>query len=196
MADTQPSTSQALCFTGPEVSEVDSDTKQTFNPSPEQTVVPPEAPSKTTSNGPFFTIEDVPYPLRNKRLNEFRAWVNSQLAKGISLRQALTEFCSRFISSLSDWFTSLGPYRQLQVMQMSYENFFGLIYREFVGDLGLLQKHFQSEYFKMKCCYLLPRNIDKHIEHTTKCFYLLDGVNDLSLKCVFFASFPEELQQI
>jgi hypothetical protein len=102
MADTQPSTSQAPASIGPEVSEVDSDIKQTSNLSPEQTAVPPEAPRKTKSNGPFFTIDDVPYPLRHKRLNEFRAWVNSQLAKGVSLRQALTEFCSLFIGFLSN----------------------------------------------------------------------------------------------
>jgi hypothetical protein len=35
-------------------------------------------------------------------MNEFRAWVNAQLAKGVSLRQALTEFCSRFKDSVND----------------------------------------------------------------------------------------------
>jgi hypothetical protein len=46
----------------------------------------------------------------------------------------------------------------------------------------------------MKCCSLLPKDIDRHIDRMTKRFYLLNGINDLSLKHVFFASFPEELQ--
>jgi hypothetical protein len=192
LMEDQPSTSQPPVSSGPTVSEAESDTEQT-NPSPEQTAVPP-GPPKTTSNGPFFTIDDVPYPLRYKCINEFRAWANSQLSKGVFLRQALTEFCSRMIDSLSDWFTSLGTYEQLQLMQMSYDNFFRCLYREFVGDLGLLQKHFKSEFFKMKCCSLVPKDIDRHIERMTKHFYLLNGINDPSLKHVFFASFPEELQ--
>jgi hypothetical protein len=65
------------------VSEVESDTDQTNLP-PEETAVSP-GPPKTTSNGPFFTIDDIYYPLRYKRMNEFRAWVNSQLSKGVSL---------------------------------------------------------------------------------------------------------------
>jgi hypothetical protein len=127
-------------------------------------------------------------------MNEFRAWVNSQLSKGESLHQTLTEFYSRMIDSLTDWFTSLGTYQQLQLIQMSYDNFFGCLHREFVGDLGLLQKHFRSKFFKMKCCSLVPKDIDRYIDRMTKRFYLLNGINDPSLKYVFFASFLKELQ--
>jgi hypothetical protein len=89
---------------------------------------------------------------------------------------------------------SLGPYRQIQIVQFSYDDFFGMLYREFVGDLGLLHRHMQGEYFKMKCCSLKPKNIYRHIKRMSERFYVLNGINDPSLKRVFFASFPEELQ--
>jgi hypothetical protein len=46
----------------------------------------------------------------------------------------------------------------------------------------------------MKCCSLVPKDIDSYIDRMTIRFYLLNGINDPSLKYVFFASFPEELQ--
>jgi hypothetical protein len=48
---------------------------------------------------------------------------------------------------LNDWYTTLGEYRQLQLVQLSYDNFFGYLYREFVADPGLLQKKFRNDFF-------------------------------------------------
>jgi hypothetical protein len=136
---------QQLESSGPQVSEVESNTDQPQQPQeqpPGQQPNSSESQNKTTSNGSFFTIDDVPYSKRYVRLNEFRAWVNSQLAKGVSLRQTLTELCSRFTSTLNDWYSTMGEYRQLQLVQLSYADFFGFMYREFVVDPGLLQKKF------------------------------------------------------
>jgi hypothetical protein len=44
-------------------------------------------------------------------MNEFRAWANTQLSKGVSLQQTLTEICARFTSALNDWYTTLDEYR-------------------------------------------------------------------------------------
>jgi hypothetical protein len=47
----------------------------------------------------------------------------------------------------------------------------------------------------MKCYSLKPKDIDRHIKRMSECFYMLNGVNNLFLKRVFFASFPEELHK-
>jgi hypothetical protein len=107
MADQQPESSCS------QVSEYDSETDQPQEKPLKKSLNPPESQIKTTSNGPFFTFDDVPYSKRFARLNEFRAWVNSQLAKGVSLRPFLTKFYSRFNDALNDWFTSMGLYRQI-----------------------------------------------------------------------------------
>ena len=191
MADTRPDPQTSTA--GPSVSEVESETEEPAPP-PQQTSQPSTEDPKVSANGPFFTFDDIPFDQRPLRMNEFQAWINLQLSQGVSMRKTITSFCSRMKGSLQDWFTSLGPYRQLQIMQYSLDNFYGLLYREFVGDLGLLHKKFQTTFFKMKCCSVQPKDITKHITRMSKLFYLLNGANNPALKRVFFASFPAELQ--
>jgi hypothetical protein len=57
-----------------------------------------------------------------------------------------------------------------------------------------MQNKYKIEFFKMKCCSLLPKDIDKHIKRISERFYLLNGMNDPSLKSVFLSSFLDELQ--
>jgi hypothetical protein len=101
----------------PEVTEAVSDTEQASPPT-----APTQAPrqqnaqtgsSTSTSNGLLFTFNDIPYHKWLERMDEFNAWVNIQLAKGISLRQAFTKLCSRFTGLLGSWYLSLGAYQQL-----------------------------------------------------------------------------------
>jgi hypothetical protein len=91
----------------PHVSKYESETKQPQM----QTKQLDSSQTNTTSNGPFFTLDDIPLSKRIERLNQFRAWINTQLTKGVSLRQTLVEFCSRFTGSVNDWYTMMGEYR-------------------------------------------------------------------------------------
>jgi hypothetical protein len=125
----------------PYASEYDSETNQPLVQPFVQTNSPQ---SKTTSNGPLFTVDDISIPKRIARLNEFRAWINTQLSKRVSLRQTLTEFHFRFTGALNDWYTIMGEYRQLQLVQLSYSDFFYFLYREFVWDPVLLHNKFRT----------------------------------------------------
>ncbi|KAH9724605.1 hypothetical protein KPL70_007548 [Citrus sinensis] len=54
-----------------------------------------------------------------EKLSEMSAWVDLQMIRsGATIESVLKEFVTRFTGSLGDWFDSLGPYRQLQFVQL------------------------------------------------------------------------------
>jgi hypothetical protein len=190
MADPQPSRTtdpQPSTTTEPQVSEIESDTVQTHQPP----LVHSEGSQKPSNGGPYFTIDDLSsLEERQERLNEFRAVIAAQLAQGVSLQNSLLYLCSRFKGSLGDWYAALGAYRQLQLIQMGYAEFLGLLYTEFVGNVKTMQNQNQSEFYKRKCCSLKSKDINAHIMRMSRLYYLLDGPNNPALKRVFFTSFP------
>ena len=66
----------------------------------------------------------------------------------------LKEFSSRFTRSLRDWFESLGPYRQLQVIQTQISEVLGVIYEQFLGEATSANEQIRREFHLMKCCSL------------------------------------------
>jgi hypothetical protein len=76
---------------------------------------------------------------------------------------------------------------------MSYAEFLGLLYTEFVGNVKTIQQQNQSEFYKRKCCSLKRKDLNSHIMRMSRLYYLLDGPNNPVLKRVFFISFPQEL---
>ena len=146
-----------------------------------------------------------------EKLSEMSAWVDLQMIRsGATIESVLKEFVTRFTGSLGDWFDSLGPYRQLQFVQLPNVSS-GLAIHTWLPK-SLCRSHgssFQSlwtvhlhvhrndarhwclrepsvvfeaarrDYLNMKSCSL---------------FYKLNRFNDHTLKHVFLASLPTELQ--
>ena len=46
----------------------------------------------------------------------------------------------------------------------------------------------------MRCCSLKIKDLDRHFQRMNQRFYLLNGLNDPSLKNTYVASLPEEIQ--
>lgn len=117
------------------------------------------------------------------------------LQLGATTLKVLREFSSRFTGSLRDWFESLGPYRQLQFVQFpELSTALGLIYDQFLGDQTASVELVRKEYMEMKCCSLQQKDLDYHYKRMYVLFYKLDGFNNPTLKHVFIASLPKELQ--
>ena len=106
--------------------------------SDETSTIPPNrlATAPKPSNGPWFTLDDIPKAKWPSRLQEFTAWIDIQMLKpGSSVQSVLREFSSRFLGSLRDWFDSLGQYRQLQFIQiLDVATALGLLYKQLIGE--------------------------------------------------------------
>ena len=109
------------------------------------------------------------------------AWVDLQMIRsGKTIELVLKEFVTRFTGSLRDWFDSLGPYRQLQFVQLpNVSSALAILYEQFIGEPSTVFEAARRDYLNMKCCSL---------------FYKLNRFNDHTLKHVFLASLPTELQ--
>ncbi|KAH9769558.1 hypothetical protein KPL71_012048 [Citrus sinensis] len=143
-----------------EVEEEMPESSATNQPPPTQT----NPSSQKSSNGPWFTFDDLPSHKWRDRLNEMSAWIDLQmLRQGATTQSVLREFATRFTGALRDWFDSLGQYRQLQFVDLP----------EVSSALA---------------------DLDFHYKRMSLLFYKLNGFNEPTLKHVFLASLPEELQ--
>ncbi|KAH9752165.1 hypothetical protein KPL71_014591 [Citrus sinensis] len=129
------------------------------------------------------------------RLQEFAAWIDFQGTKPNAQPQAvLREFMARSTGSLRDWLESLGEYRQLQFMESSIGTALNIIHEQFIGEKSASTEADRKEYHQMKCCSLKRHILDAHYKRMSILFYKLNGFNEPSLKHVFIASLPSELQ--
>ncbi|KAH9668449.1 hypothetical protein KPL70_021422 [Citrus sinensis] len=159
--------------------------------------VPPPVHEHSTkpSSASWFTFDDI---LRHKwaaRLQEFAAWIDLQGTKPNAHPQAvLREFMARSTGSLRDWLESLGEYRQLQFMESPVGTALNLIHDQFIGEKTASTEADRKEYHQMKCCSLKRHLLDAYYKRMSILFYKLNGFNEPSLKHVFIASLPTELQ--
>ncbi|KAH9668361.1 hypothetical protein KPL70_021384 [Citrus sinensis] len=129
------------------------------------------------------------------RLQEFAAWIDLQGTKPNAHPQAvLREFMARSTGSLRDWLESLGEYRQLQFMESLVGIALNLIHEQFIDEKTASTEADRKEYHQMKCCSLKRHLLDAHYKRMSILFYKLNGFNEPSLKHVFIASLPAELQ--
>ena len=124
------------------------------------------------------------------------AWVDLQMIiSGATIESVLKEFVTRFTGSLRDWFDSLGPYRQLQFVQLpSVSSALAILHEQFIGEPSAVFEAARQDYLNMKCCYLNTKDLDFHYKRMSILFYKLNGFNDHTLKHVFLASLPTKLQ--
>ncbi|KAH9752342.1 hypothetical protein KPL71_014650 [Citrus sinensis] len=164
----------------------------TNQPPPTQT----NPSSHKSSNGPWFTFDDLPSHKWRDRLNEMSAWIDLQMLRpGATTQSVLREFATRFTGALRDWFDSLGQYRQLQFVDLpEVSSALAVLHDQFLGDPSAVFEAARRDYLNMKCCSLNAKDLDFHYKRMSLLFYKLNGFNEPTLKHVFLASLPEELQ--
>ncbi|KAH9801433.1 hypothetical protein KPL71_001029 [Citrus sinensis] len=166
----------------------------TNQPPPAQTQT--GSTSQKSSNGPWFTFDDLPSHKWRDRLNEMSAWIDLQmLCPGAITQSVLREFATRFTGALRDWFDSLGQYRQLQFVDLpEVSSALAVLHDQFLGDSSAVFEAARRDYLNMKCCSLNAKDLDFHYKRMSLLFYKLNGFNEPTLKHVFLASLPDELQ--
>ncbi|KAH9801896.1 hypothetical protein KPL71_001194 [Citrus sinensis] len=177
-----------------EVEEEMPKSSTTNQPPPAQAQTSP--PSQKSSNGPWFTFDDLPSHKWRDRLNEMSAWIDLQMLRpGATTQSVLREFATRFTGALRDWFDSLGRYRQLQFLDLpEVSSALAVLHDQFLGDPSAVFKAARRDYLNMKCCSLNAKDLDFHYKRMSLLFYKLNGFNEPTLKHVFLASLPDELQ--
>ncbi|KAH9716919.1 hypothetical protein KPL71_021635 [Citrus sinensis] len=175
-----------------EVEEEMHESSATNHPPPAQT----NPPSHKSSNGPWFTFDDLPSHKWRDRLNEMSAWIDLQMLRpGATTQSVLREFATRFTGALRDWFDSLGQYRQLQFVDLpEVSSALSVLHDQFLGDPSAVFEAARRDYLNMKCCSLNAKDLDFYYKRMSLLFYKLNGFNEPTLKHVFLASLPEELQ--
>ncbi|KAH9769458.1 hypothetical protein KPL71_012010 [Citrus sinensis] len=200
MAQPDPSTQGQTSHTEPyvdilsEVEEEMPESSATNQPSPAQAQTNP--PSQKSSNGPWFTFDDLPSHKWHDRLTEMSAWIDLQMLRpGATTQSVLRDFATRFTGALRDWFDSLGQYRQLQFVDLpEVSSALAVLHDQFLGDPSAIFEAARQDYLNMKCCSLNAKDLDFHYKRMSLLFYKLNGFNEPTLKHVFLASLPEELQ--
>ncbi|KAH9658018.1 hypothetical protein KPL70_023324 [Citrus sinensis] len=177
-----------------EVEEEMPESSATNQPPPAQAHT--SSPSQKSSSGPWFTFDDLPSHKWRDRLNEMSTWIDLQMLRlGATTQSVLREFATRFTGALRNWLDSLGNYRQLQFVQLpEVSSALAVIHDQFLGDPSAVFKVARRGYLNMKCCSLNAKDLDFHYKRMSLLFYKLNGFNEPTLKHVFLASFPDELQ--
>ena len=117
------------------------------------------------------------------------------LAPNATTQSVLREFYTRFTGSLRDWFDSFGQYRQLQFIQIpDVSQALALLHDQFIGEPSTTFEAVRRDYLNMKCCSLNTKDLHYHYKRMSLLYYKLNGFNDATLRPVFLASLPEELQ--
>ncbi|KAH9763276.1 hypothetical protein KPL70_001107 [Citrus sinensis] len=177
-----------------EVEEEMPESSTTNQPPPAQAQTSP--PNQKSSNGPWFTFDDLLSHKWRDRLNKMSAWIDLQMLRpGPTTQSVLREFATRFMGALRDWFDSLGRYRQLQFFDLpEVSSALAVLHDQFLGDPSAVFKAARRDYLNMKPCSLNAKDLDFHYKRMSLLFYKLNGFNEPTLKHVFLASLPDELQ--
>ncbi|KAH9658765.1 hypothetical protein KPL70_023615 [Citrus sinensis] len=69
-----------------------------------------------------------------------------------------------------------------------------VLHDQFLGDPSAVFEAARRDYLNMKCCSLNAKDLDFHYKRMSLLFYKLNGFNEPTLKHVFLASLPDELQ--
>ena len=111
------------------------------------------------------------------------------IRSGATIESVLKEFVTCFTGSLRDWFDSLGPYRQLQFVQLSnVSSALTITHEQFIREPYVVFEVTRRDYLNMKCCSLNTKDLDFHYKRISIMFYKLNGYNNHTLKHVFMAS--------
>ncbi|KAH9698125.1 hypothetical protein KPL71_023893 [Citrus sinensis] len=165
----------------------------------------PDQPTQgqTSHTEPYVDIplkveEEMPESSATNQPSPAQAQTNPPSQKssnGATTQSVLREFTTLFTGTLRDWFDSLGQYRQLQFVDLpEVSSALAVLHDQFLGDPSAVFEVVRRDYLNMKCCSLNAKDLDFHYKHMSLLFYKLNGFNEPTLKHVFLASLPEELQ--
>ncbi|KAH9716758.1 hypothetical protein KPL71_021570 [Citrus sinensis] len=136
-----------------EVEEEMPESSATNQPPPTQAHT--SSPSQKSSNGPWFTFDDLPSHKWSDCLNEMSAWIDLQMLRpGATTQQSL----ERVSSALA------------------------VIHDQFLGDPSAVFEAARRDYLNMKCCSLNAKDLDFHYKRMSLLFYKLNGFNEPTLK--------------
>ncbi|KAH9763309.1 hypothetical protein KPL70_001121 [Citrus sinensis] len=183
---------------GPRTEPVDTDeeNQETSETGESSQSMPPQPKVSKPSNGPWFTFDDIPPTKWRERLQELSDWIDLQLlAPDATTHSVLREFSTRFTGSLRDWFDSLGQYRQLKFIQIStVSQALAVLHDQFIAEPSVTFEAARRDYLNMKCFSLNTKDLHYHYKRMSLLYYKLSGFNDPTLRHIFLASLPEELQ--
>ena len=75
----------------------------------------------------------------------------------------------------------------------SVTNALTYLYIDFCGQDSQVTERLRTEFFKLKCCSMDKRDLEKHYKKMTQQFYQIGGINDPNLKQAFLSSIPDPL---
>ncbi|MED6174466.1 hypothetical protein PIB30_069238 [Stylosanthes scabra] len=110
---------------------------------PRQTTpsLPPPDSSSSKSGNFYFTFDDIDPDKYRQRLNDFGVWIDTRMTiPGMTLPQIHTEFITRMTGNLREWMNGFSEYERMGLVNGTSENFLGLIHKEFLGDIIIIQK--------------------------------------------------------
>ncbi|KAH9716829.1 hypothetical protein KPL71_021591 [Citrus sinensis] len=203
-SDSNPAVSDSPTETDTESSTSTSDSEKSYANITKILMAQPDQPTRgqTSHTEPYvdilseFTFDDLPSREWRDRLTEMSAWIDLQMLRpGATTQSVLREFATRFTGALRDWFDSLGQYRQLQFVDLlEVSSALAVLHDQFLGDPSAVFEAARRDYLNMKCCSLNAKDLDFHYKRMSLLFYKLNGFNEPTLKHVFLASLPDELQ--
>ena len=81
------------------------------------------------------------------------AWVDLQMIRSsATIESVIKEFVTRFTGSLRDWFDNLGPYRQLQFVQLpNLSSALAILHEQFIGEPSAVFEAARRDYLNIKC---------------------------------------------
>ncbi|MED6107563.1 hypothetical protein PIB30_015312, partial [Stylosanthes scabra] len=148
------------------------------NRQPRQTTPALPQPDFTSSKSGnlFFTFDDIDVDKYRQRMNDFGAWIDTRMTiSGMTLPQVHTEFITRMTGNLREWMNGLSEYEKMTLVNGSSENFLGVIHKEFLGTITIIQKRNSQEYYEMKCCSLNRKDLKTHYKRMIGKYYSLGG---------------------
>ncbi|KAH9780682.1 hypothetical protein KPL71_008170 [Citrus sinensis] len=141
-----------------EVEEEMPESSATNQPPPTQT----NPSSQKSSNGPWFTFDDLPSHKWRDRLNDMSAWIDLQMLRpGATTQSVLREFATRFTEVSSA---------------------LAVLHDQFLGDPSAVFEAARRDYLNMKCCSLNAKDLDFHYKRMSLLLYKLNGFNEPTLK--------------
>ncbi|KAH9801309.1 hypothetical protein KPL71_000978 [Citrus sinensis] len=149
-----------------------------------------DIPSEVEEEMPESSATNQPPPAQTQTGS-----TSQKSSDGATTQSVLREFATRFTGALRDWFDSLGRYRQLQFVDLpEVSSALAVLHDQFLGDPSAVFEAARRDYLNMKCCSLNAKDLDFHYKRMSLLFYKLNGFNEPTLKHVFLASLPDELQ--
>ncbi|KAF2554466.1 hypothetical protein F2Q68_00016848 [Brassica cretica] len=122
-----------------------------------------------------LTFDDIPFEKWNDRLDEFRAWMNSEAITS-PLQMVIQQFTARLSGALKEWWNSLDEYRQQQVYQTTIPLLLGEIHREFIERFCKTLRKTNTKVLRPECLnnpspkHVYVSSIDDYLSQQTKLY--------------------------